>query len=48
MEKSEWNDSLDDVEKTVHVHCSLAETLSVAREPCEPWRVTPLPMVNLS
>lgn len=45
VEKSARNDSLDDVEKTVHVHCSLAETLSAAREPCKPWRVTLLPMV---
>jgi coenzyme F420-dependent glucose-6-phosphate dehydrogenase len=44
VEKSEHNESLDDVEKTVLVHCSFAETESAAIEPCLPWRLTLLPV----
>ncbi|MFH5800714.1 TIGR03557 family F420-dependent LLM class oxidoreductase [Haladaptatus sp. CMAA 1911] len=45
VEKSARNESFDDVERTVHIHCSLAETKSAALEPCLPWRLTLLPMV---
>ena len=45
VEKSARNESFDGVEKTVHVHCSYAESESAALEPCLPWRCTLLPMV---
>jgi len=44
VEKSARNESFDDVEKTVHLHCSLADTEAAALAPCEPWRVTLLPV----
>jgi len=44
VEKSARNESLDDVETTVHVHCSFAETKSEALESCLPWRLTLLPV----
>ena len=44
VEKSARNETFDDVEKTVHVHCSYAESESAALEPCLPWRVTLLPV----
>ena len=44
IEKSGHNDSLDDVEKTIHVHCSYAGTEKAALEPCLPWRLTLLPV----
>lgn len=44
VEKSAHNASLDDIEKTVHIHCSLAETEAAALEPCKPWRLTLLPV----
>lgn len=43
VEKSEGK-SFADVEKTVHVHCSFAETERAALEPCKPWRLTLLPV----
>ncbi|MFB6106355.1 MAG: TIGR03557 family F420-dependent LLM class oxidoreductase [Halobacteriaceae archaeon] len=45
VEKSERNDDPDDVERTVHIHVSYAETEAAALEPCKPWRLTLLPMV---
>jgi len=42
--KSDHNESLTDVEKTVHIHVSYAETERVALEPCKPWRATLLPV----
>ncbi len=45
IEKSTRNDSFDDVEKTVHIHCLLAETKPAALEPCLPWRLTLLSIV---
>lgn len=48
VEKSERNDSFDDLPKTVHVHVSYADTEAAALEPCKPWRTTFLPeMRNL-
>ena len=44
VEKSDRNETLDDVEKTVHVHCSYAESEERALEPCKPWRGTLLPI----
>lgn len=40
VEKSERNDSFDDVERTVHVHCAYAEDREAALERCEPWALT--------
>ncbi|RRJ29861.1 TIGR03557 family F420-dependent LLM class oxidoreductase [Halocatena pleomorpha] len=45
VEKSDRNESPADVEKTVHIHCSYAQTKQQATEPCLPWRLTLLPMV---
>lgn len=39
VEKSERNGSLDDLEKTILVHCSYAETEEAALAACRPWRV---------
>lgn len=39
IEKSARNASIDDLEKTVLVHCSYAETERAALEACAPWRV---------
>lgn len=44
VEKSDHNNSFADVEKTIHVHCSFAETEAAALEPCKPWRLTLLPV----
>ena len=38
VEKSERNQSFDDVEKTIHIHVSLADTEDAALEPTLPWR----------
>jgi coenzyme F420-dependent glucose-6-phosphate dehydrogenase len=43
--KSDHNESIDDVEKTVHVHVAYAEDEAEALERCKPWRCTLLPMV---
>lgn len=40
VEKSARNDSLDDLETSVHVHCSFAETEAAALEPAITWRDT--------
>lgn len=45
VNKSEWNGSFNDIEKTVHIHCSYAQTEQEALKPCLPWRLTLLPMV---
>jgi coenzyme F420-dependent glucose-6-phosphate dehydrogenase len=42
--KSDHNESMDDVEKSVHIHVSLADTDEAALEPCLPWRGTLLPV----
>jgi coenzyme F420-dependent glucose-6-phosphate dehydrogenase len=44
VRKSEHNESLDDVEKSIHIHVSLADTEERALEPCLPWRGTLLPV----
>jgi coenzyme F420-dependent glucose-6-phosphate dehydrogenase len=44
VERSGHNETGDDVEKTVLVHCSFAETERAAIEPCKPWRLTLLPV----
>jgi coenzyme F420-dependent glucose-6-phosphate dehydrogenase len=38
VEKSRHNETLDDVEKTVHIHVSLGDTVEAALEPALPWR----------
>ncbi|QLC34720.1 TIGR03557 family F420-dependent LLM class oxidoreductase (plasmid) [Halarchaeum sp. CBA1220] len=43
--KSARNGTLDDVEKTVHIHVAYDEDESRALEACEPWRCTLLPIV---
>ncbi|WP_436924333.1 TIGR03557 family F420-dependent LLM class oxidoreductase [Halosimplex amylolyticum] len=40
VEKSERNDSLADVQKTIHLHVSYADSEEAALEPCLPWRLT--------
>lgn len=45
VEKSDRNDSPDDVERTVHLHVSYAEDEERALEACKPWRCTLLPIV---
>jgi coenzyme F420-dependent glucose-6-phosphate dehydrogenase len=45
VEKSERNTDPGDVERTVHIHVSYADTVEAALEPCKPWRCTLLPMV---
>lgn len=40
VEKSERNDSFDDLERTVHVHCAFAESDEAALEQSTPWRLT--------
>lgn len=44
IEKSDRNDSMDDIETTIHIHVSYAETKEEALEPCKPWRLTLLPV----
>jgi coenzyme F420-dependent glucose-6-phosphate dehydrogenase len=44
VEKSDHNETFDDVEKTVLIHCSYADTMDAAVEPCKPWRLTLLPV----
>lgn len=45
VEKSDRNEALDEVHKTVHVHVSYdAESEERALEPCLPWRGTQLPV----
>jgi len=44
VERSEKNDSPDDVETTIMIHCSYADTERAALEPCLPWRLTLLPV----
>jgi coenzyme F420-dependent glucose-6-phosphate dehydrogenase len=44
VEKSAHNEDPDDVYRSVHVHCSFAETEAAALEPCLPWRDTLLPV----
>ena len=36
--------SFEDVEKTIHIHVSYADTEEAALEPCKPWRGTLLPV----
>ncbi|WP_435102772.1 TIGR03557 family F420-dependent LLM class oxidoreductase [Halarchaeum sp. P4] len=43
--KSARNETLADVEKTVHIHVAYDENESRALEACKPWRCTLLPVV---
>lgn len=45
VEQSDHNQSFDDIEKTVQIHVSYADTERAALEPCKPWRLTLLPFV---
>ncbi|WP_248516530.1 LLM class flavin-dependent oxidoreductase [Salinarchaeum laminariae] len=40
VQKSERNESFDDVEKTIHIHVSLDDEYDAALEPALPWRGT--------
>ena len=44
VEKSEHNESPDDVERTVLIHVAYADTKEAALEACKPWRLTLLPV----
>ena len=45
VERSERNDSLEDVDKCIHIHVSYdAESETAAMAPCLPWRGTQLPV----
>jgi coenzyme F420-dependent glucose-6-phosphate dehydrogenase len=45
VDKSDRNESAEDVHRTVHLHVSYAETDRAALEPCLPWRLTLKPEV---
>jgi len=44
VEKSDHNERPEDVQRTVHVHVSYADTEAEALELCKPWRCTLLPV----
>ena len=44
IEKSDRNESRNQLEKTIHIHISYAESKQAALEPCKPWRPTLLPV----
>lgn len=45
VKNSERNGSFDELDRSVHIHCSYAETMDAALKPCKPWRLTLLPMI---
>lgn len=49
IKRSERNDTMEDLERVLHIHCSYGESTEAALETCKPWRTTLLPeMRNLS
>lgn len=48
IKRSERNETMGDLDRVLHIHCSYADTIEEALEPCKPWRTTMLPeMRNL-